>query len=232
MISYEQVVGAGALEAYFCSETTTELPVVCGGEGDAEAFQIAAGVVVNAHEWEISLKSHSYFLENCHSVARRVAAPVLVGADDSSLKSWSSICTVIESNLASTYVGSEIYSGCINHSAYLSGMVGSSELDTPSVQAKMHLKKMLSFERNYSRRKALDYMYSFLEDAFSDKDLNMIDEALCHASEQLVGSSLSVSFLRATSRAKGKLYFWNYYYAKVKSGLADGADAARVLRGL
>lgn len=100
------------------------------------------------------------------------------------------------------------------------------------LEAELHLSKMKHFERASSRRRALDYMYEFLEEAFAAKKLEMINEMLLKASTGLVGHSLSVGFLRATSRARDRLSFWNYYFDAVRVGLEGDPDSERLLRGL
>lgn len=105
-------------------------------------------------------------------------------------------------------------------------------LDSSEVQAELHLFKMQVFEALESRRRALDYMYDFLEDAFSQKDISMINHMLFLASTSLVGHSLSVSFLRATSRARKQLTFWRLFESRVRSSLKDNPNAKKLLKGL
>ena len=100
------------------------------------------------------------------------------------------------------------------------------------LEAELHLSKMKFFERASSRRRALDYMYEFLEESFASKKLEMINEMLLKASTDLVGHSLSVGFLRATSRARDRLNFWDYYFDAVKVSLEGNPDSERILRGL
>lgn len=105
-------------------------------------------------------------------------------------------------------------------------------LDSAETQAELHLYKMRMFEALESRRRALDYMYDFLEDAFENRDTRMIDHMLLLASRDLVGHSLSVSFLRATSRARKHLSFWRLFSSKVRNSLMDHPDANKLLKGL
>jgi len=91
---------------------------------------------------------------------------------------------------------------------------------------------MKIYEAAESRRRALDYMYDFLEEAFEQKNLKMIDHMLFLSSEQLVDHSLSVSFLRATSRVRKSLVYWKYYEFKVRESLSGHPDAKKLLKGL
>lgn len=112
----------------------------------------------------------------------------------------------------------------------LGGLSGT--IDSCEIEAELHLYKMKTFAREESRRRALDYMYDFLEDAYEQRNLRMIDHMLYLGSSDLLGNSLSVSFLRATSRARKHLNFWNFYEAKVKESLAGNPDAKKLLKGL
>ena len=115
-----------------------------------------------------------------------------------------------------------------------SGLVRSVDvgLDSAETQAELHLFKMRTFEATESRRRALDYMYDFLEDAFDRRDTRMIDHMLLLASRDLIGHSLSVSFLRATSRARKYLSFWRFFSSKVRDSLRDHPHANKLLKGL
>ncbi|AOX10708.1 hypothetical protein Q5O_20735 [Pseudomonas putida JB] len=75
-------------------------------------------------------------------------------------------------------------------------------------------------------------MYEVLENAYSDSNFGLINEMLLCASKSLIGESLAVSFLRATSRAKFRSVYWSYYCGLVKESYEGNPDAERILRGL
>jgi len=108
----------------------------------------------------------------------------------------------------------------------------SSTIDSFELEAETHINKLKFFESHFSRRRALDYMYELLEDAFAAKKLAMIDELLLSASHNLIGTSIAISFLRATQRAKDRLTFWPYFYYNIKASLDDNPEAKTMLRGL
>ncbi|WP_143505335.1 hypothetical protein [Pseudomonas sp. ICMP 460] len=105
-------------------------------------------------------------------------------------------------------------------------------VDAYDVRAQLNLYKMRVFEASESRRRALDFMYDFLEDAFEERDVLMIDHMLLLASSELVDHSLSVSFLRATSRARKHLTFWKLFEGRVRLSLKDNPNAHKLLKGL
>lgn len=108
----------------------------------------------------------------------------------------------------------------------------SNTIDSFKVEGELHLLKMKTYEASESRRRALDYMYDFLEDAFERNHLRMIDHMLLLSAEKLLKHSLSVSFLRATSRARKHLVYWKFYESKVRESLVGNPDAKKLLKGL
>jgi hypothetical protein len=109
---------------------------------------------------------------------------------------------------------------------------GNSTTENVKLQAELLVSTMKTFLHANSRRKALDYMYEVLEDAYSESDLGLVNEMLFCASKILIGDSLAVSFLRATSRVKNRSIYWAFYCSRVKQSLEGNPDADRILRGL
>lgn len=219
MISVNQSVREGALQTYFYSDEVsvgTAAPV-------KEVSFVRTGAIGTVRQARISSEYGTLVCAQASMSPRWSGAKgIAVSADARALYELGS--------LAGSYALMQslallVSSGVVHATA-------PSDLDSAEVEAQLHLNKMCAFERLYSRRRALDYMYDFLEDAFFEKKISMVDDALVHACSGLIGGSLAVSFLRATSRAKAKLRFWNYYYAHVKNSLKDDPDSARILRGL
>ncbi|MDH0133499.1 hypothetical protein N7381_09600 [Pseudomonas asiatica] len=109
---------------------------------------------------------------------------------------------------------------------------GSSTTDNVELQAKLLISTMKTFLHEVSRRKALDYMYEILEDAYSQADLGLINEMLYWAAQLLVGESIAVSFLRATSRVRQRSVYWSHYCQVVKKSFEGNPEAEKTLRGL
>lgn len=107
----------------------------------------------------------------------------------------------------------------------------SSTQNNLALQADLKISVIKAF-LSESRQKALDYMYDMVEDAYADNNISLLNELLYSAAKHLVDSSLSVSFLRATFRVKGRTEYWGYYYSIVKRTLEGRPDAERLLRGL
>ncbi|MCQ9422691.1 hypothetical protein NRB16_03985 [Pseudomonas sp. LJDD11] len=149
---------------------------------------------------------------------------------------WTSGVVYLSSEALSATELSANIASIRNHLHYITGGVpqaaASTSLASPSIQARLHLTKMKSYERGQSRRKALDYMYDFLEDAFEEKNLSMLDALLEGASVEFLDSTLSVSLLRATSRAKKSLVNWRLYKFKVIESLQEDPSRGVLLRGI
>jgi len=107
-----------------------------------------------------------------------------------------------------------------------------STVSSPKVDAKLHLYNIKQYEVVRSRRYALNYMFHTLEDAFERKEVEMLNYMLYSAADELQGSSMSVSLLRATFRARNELPMWGYYRDVVQHSLRDDPDAKKLLRGL
>jgi hypothetical protein len=107
-----------------------------------------------------------------------------------------------------------------------------STVSSPKVDAKLHLHNIKQYEAVRSRRYALNYMFHTLEDAFERKEVEMLNFMLYSAADELLGSSMSVSLLRATFRARNELAMWSYYRDVVQHSLRDDPDAKKLLRGL
>jgi len=107
-----------------------------------------------------------------------------------------------------------------------------STASSPKVDAKLHLYNIKQYEAVRSRRYALNYMFHTLEDAFERKEVEMLNYMLYTAADELQGSSMAVSLLRATFRARNELVMWGYYRNVVQRSLRDDPDAKKLLRGL
>ncbi|WP_157015858.1 hypothetical protein [Pseudomonas batumici] len=107
-----------------------------------------------------------------------------------------------------------------------------STVSSPKVDAKLHLYNIKQYEISYSRRTALNYMFHTLEDAFENREVEMLNCLLYSAADELLDSSLSVSLLRATFRARSELAMWSFYRDVVQKKLRDHPDAKKLLRGL
>ena len=60
----------------------------------------------------------------------------------------------------------------------------------------------------------------------------MLNCLLYSAADELRDSSLGVSLLRATFRARKELAMWNFYRDVIQKSLHDHPDAKKLLRGL
>ena len=100
-----------------------------------------------------------------------------------------------------------------------------STVSSPRSDAKLHLHNLKQYEISYSRRRAL-------EDAFERKEVDMLNWMLYSAADELRDTSLGVSLLRATYRARSELKMWNVYRDIVQLNLHDHPDAKKLLRGL
>lgn len=108
----------------------------------------------------------------------------------------------------------------------------SSTIDNVVLRAEINVTSIKKFLNTVSRRRALDYMYEILEQAYSESDVVLVNEMLYSASKWLVGESVAVSFLRATYRVKERSTYWQYYYDSVKRSLEGNPELDRMLRGL
>lgn len=107
-----------------------------------------------------------------------------------------------------------------------------STIDSYQVEADLNLRKMIDLEASISRRRALDFMYDLVEGAFEEENLRMLDHMLILSTDRLIKHSLSVSFLRATSRARGKLKNWKSYELLVRLSLVGHPNEKKLLKGL
>lgn len=103
---------------------------------------------------------------------------------------------------------------------------------SPRNDALLHLRNIKRYEVRYSRRKALDYMFDALEQAFDNMEVEMLNCMLNAAGQELDPHGLGISLLRATFRGRKSLVMWSVYRKVVEESLHDHPDRRKLLRGL
>jgi hypothetical protein len=103
---------------------------------------------------------------------------------------------------------------------------------SPKASAKLHIYNMLQYEAVRSRGEALEYMFDFLEQSFEHKEVEMLNLLLYTAARDLRTSSLGVSLLRGTFRAKKDLTMWAVCRDAMYSSMQSSPDSKKLFRGL
>jgi len=103
---------------------------------------------------------------------------------------------------------------------------------SPRIDAVRHVHNLKQYEASISRSKALDYMFEVVEEAFAQSDVEMLNCLLYTAARELKGTTLSVSLLRATFRARSELSMWKPLRDVTQNALSGHVDGKKLLRGL
>jgi len=80
---------------------------------------------------------------------------------------------------------------------------------------------------------AVDRCFEMIENWFAQNDLPLVDETLSYAEPEYLDSRVIIGMLRATFRAREKLYYWHLLLQKERRRIKrEGRDDLRMLRGL
>lgn len=81
-------------------------------------------------------------------------------------------------------------------------------------------------------REQLDVIFQFVEQAFGERNLDAVDQFLGLVEPLKIGHLLTISILRATSRARTKLENWHKLRDCIYLHLEGNQNRTQLMRGL